>query len=285
MSVWAATDRITSEDVAVPMAPQASDLVGRYERGRRRRVRVHRIRRVAQAASLVAVLSALIFGTPWHRGQLRSPEPDSFAATEFVAGPMESSTVTLGDGTVVQIAPGSRLRVMLDTLTRKVWLDGKAYFAVAPQPERPFTVHTDAGVAHVLGTRFEMAVEEEDLRVIVVEGRVALSAEEETVEVAAGEMSRAMPGSRPTVENVADIDAELEWLKGFLAFQAAPLRQVAHEIESSYGVRVLLSDRTLADRTVTATFMDQPVEDVLEVVCRVIDAQCTLQDSVVRIDP
>lgn len=283
--IWAATELADGPPVPLPEAPPAAALLDRFERRRLRAARARRVRRFAPAAGIAAVLATLVFGAPWRAEHGGLVEPDSFAATEFVAGPAESATVTLGDGSVVRIAPGGRLRVMLDTATRTVWLDGKAYFAVASQEGRPFTVHTPAGSARVLGTRFEMKVEDEELRVVVVDGRVALSAAEETVEVGAGEMSRASAGALPTLEPVEDIGAELSWLKGFLAFQATPLDQVAREIEGQYGVRVLLSDPSLGERTVTATFVDRDVEDVLLVICGVVDARCTIRDSVATIDP
>jgi len=204
---------------------------------------------------------------------------------EFATGTNEMVTATLGDGSVVRLAPNSRLRVLPTTSTREVSLDGKAYFAIAKQPERPFIVRTRAGDARVLGTRFEVSVDEEDVRVVVVEGKVALSAAEETVQVRAGEVSRVAGGGAPTLERIEEVKPELGWLSGFLVFQDTPLAEVAQEIEQQYGIRVLLSDRALAQRTVTASFTNRGAEEVLTVVCRVVDARCSLSDSIASVEP
>src|SRR5439155_10629850 len=55
----------------------------------------------------------------------------TFAADEFVTGPADMATVRLNDGTVVRLAPRSRLRVISGRNSREVTLDGHACFAVA----------------------------------------------------------------------------------------------------------------------------------------------------------
>ena len=45
-----------------------------------------------------------------------------------------------------------------------------------------------------------------------------------------------------------------DWVGKFLAFQATPMREVAREIEETYGIRVVIEDSVIANRTVTGTF-------------------------------
>ena len=65
------------------------------------------------------------------------------------------------------------------------------------------------------------------------------------------------------------------WLGNFLTFQTTPLRDAVREIERAYGVRVVLGDSALAGATITATFTDRPVADVVDVVCVVLGATCS----------
>ena len=105
-----------------------------------------------------------------------APKPaHSWGVADVATGAAEMTTVQLGDGSVVRLAPSSRLRVTASDSAREVTLDGRAFFVVAKMPTRPFIVHTAAGNARVLGTRFELATQEHDLKLVVVEGRVALS--------------------------------------------------------------------------------------------------------------
>src|SRR5687768_3722157 len=124
-----------------------------------------------------AVLAGLFLRVP------DAAEKDfAFGAGAFVTGPKETATLVLSDGTVVRLAPQSRLRIPGVSGSREVFMEGRAYFAVAKMPGYPFQVRTQAGEAVVLGTRFELQADGADLRLVVLEGRVALGAGGKQVE-------------------------------------------------------------------------------------------------------
>jgi transmembrane sensor len=233
--------------------------------------------------AIAAGIFSLVFGV--QRG-FNPGSPDlAYGAAEFVTGADEVVTTRLTDGTVIRLGPQSRLLVRGMRETREVWLDGRAFFAVARDEARPFLVRTRAGEALVLGTRFEMRVEGDDMRLLVVEGRVSVEASGEQVQVTDGEVTKVAAGARPAIEKVGEIRPELEWMGRFLAFERTPLRTVAREIEEVYGIRVLVPDSTLAEQTITAWFSTENPEEVLIVVCRILNAHCSLRDSVASIEP
>ena len=207
------------------------------------------------------------------------------STSEFVTDTAETATARLDDGSVVRLAPSSRLRVTPVADQREVWLDGEAFFAVARDETRPFRVRTRAGKVEVLGTRFDVRVEGSGMRLVVTEGRVALSTADRHVEVGAGEVATVASDGTLTIARTPDPTQLLEWMRGFLVFQDTPLRQVAHELEGRFGVRVLLPDSALASRTVTAWFTHQDLDQILAAVCSAVDAHCTLRDGVASIEP
>ena len=205
-----------------------------------------------------------------------------WGATEVVTGATELATVQLGEGSVVRLAPSSRLRVLAGR-ERAVHLEGRAFFAVQRMPRHPLVVHTAAGDARVLGTRFELATNADRLELRVVEGKVALSTPREHVEVGPGEAGAVANGAVSRPSRVAT-PAVATWVGTFLAFQATPLGEAAREIERVYGTPVTIVDTTLARETITATFTDRPVQEVVNVVCAVLSARCEVKDARVRID-
>jgi transmembrane sensor len=207
-----------------------------------------------------------------HRGA--TPPRPSLGVTDVATGAAEMTTIQLGDGSVVRLAPASRLRVTASDSAREVTLDGRAFFVVAKMPSRPFVVHTDAGNARVLGTRFELATHDRDLRLVVVEGRVALSTEQGKVEVRGGEQSGVRNRQTLAPTAVANADRMEQWVGKFLVFQSTSVRDAAREVERMYGLHVVVADSVLSRRTVTATFTDQTAAQVLDVVCSVVNAQC-----------
>jgi len=257
----------------------ASPAVARRQPSDIRRLSLHVF---AGALAAAALFVAAFFAT-------RTAPPDALASlgnAEFVTDTAEMATARLDDGSVVRLAPRSRLRVSHAAHVRESWLDGEAYFAVAHDKARPFRVRTRAGTVEVLGTRFDLRVAADGMRVIVTEGRVALrTATGERREVMAGEMGTVGTDGRINVEPVQHADDLMAWTKGFLVFQDTPLHQVARELESRYAVRVLLPDSALAERKVTAWFTHQDLPQTLLAICRAVQAHCTLESGVASIEP
>ncbi len=199
---------------------------------------------------------------------------------QVVTGARELATVQLRDGSVVRLAPSSRLRLADTDDGREVFLDGRAFFAIARMPGHAFRVRTRFADATVLGTRFELATGDADLHLLVVEGRVALTSSSERVEVSGGQESRVVNGAISKPTRLVHTDSLASWVGKFLAFDSTPLRQVAKEIETVYGTRVVVGDSTLAARTVTATFTDRTLPEVLSVICSIVGARYELRDGV-----
>jgi ferric-dicitrate binding protein FerR (iron transport regulator) len=230
---------------------------------------------IATAAAGVAVVSL--------RSRMTGSDAvPGWGATEVVTGATELATVQLGEGSVVRLAPSSRLRVLAGR-ERAVHLAGRAFFAVQRMPRHPLIVHTAAGDARVLGTRFELATNADRLELRVVEGKVALSTPRDHVEVGPGEAGAVANGAVSRPSQVAT-PVVATWVGTFLAFQATPLGEAAREIERVYRTPVTIVDTTLARETITATFTDRPVQEVVNVVCAVLSARCEVKDGRVRMD-
>jgi ferric-dicitrate binding protein FerR (iron transport regulator) len=188
------------------------------------------------------------------------------------------ATIQLSDGTVVRLAPNSRLGFALRPTAREATLEGRAFFSVAKIPGRPFRVHTRLGEATVLGTRFELATDSSELKLLVVSGRVGLSGggggAANQLEVHAGESSGVRNGTVAEPTRLSNAATMGEWVGKFLVFQSTPMREVAREIEEAYGLRIVAEDSVIANRTVTGTFVDRDARYVIDAVCLVVNAHC-----------
>jgi ferric-dicitrate binding protein FerR (iron transport regulator) len=281
-------------EAAVPPPPTARDLVARAERGTQR----GSVRRAAAWAAFGALtaaavaLAALGFAPRGRETALPVlPEPGaaaafSLGAGEFVTGAGETATVLLADGTVVRLAPESRLRILGVPGSREVFLSGKAFFAVAPSDDIPFRIRTRAEEVVVLGTRFELqSWGADNLRLVVIEGRVAVGPRGQAVEVEAGQMSLISEGTRTPPVPIGDLHSVAPWLDRFIVFQSTPLDEAARELERQYGVEVRVTDRALGAQTVTGWYADRRFEDVLAILCGVLDARCSVEAGVATVSP
>jgi ferric-dicitrate binding protein FerR (iron transport regulator) len=271
------------ELIEVPARPFAAELLRRRGRdvtpiARHRGARAGRW--LAAAAGVAVFVGAYLYAS-----RAAPPATSAFGVREIVTSASETSTLELRDGTVIRLAPSSRLRVVDDGGRREVVLEGHAFFAVAKQYGTPFAIRTQAGEITVLGTRLDVEARGRDMRLVVVEGHVALSTGNDRTELSAGEMSRVTDGLPTPVVRVPDIGALVQWAGDFLAFQSTPLRDAAREIERAYGVRVEIPDRALAQRVITAWFRDRSLSEVMDVVCLAVAARCTIEGGVVLMTP
>ena len=249
-----------------------------------RRLRLPRPRRRFDlvAAGVVALAASVVF--QFFVGGTNSGPGSAPTFREFATGPGETEMVRLADGTVIRLGPESRLTTWADPSARAATFQGQAFFAVATDEARPFTIGTDAGTARVLGTRFHLAAHTDELAVTVVEGRVALSGPDHEVQVGAGQATSLLRGVPSPVEAAAPIEAVAGWMDGFLIFHDTPLDAAMNEVEQHYGTEVVVADAALLDRTLTMWFDSKSLSEVMTVVCGVIDARCSIDAGVVRIE-
>ena len=236
---------------------------------------------ILAAAAVVALI--FVRGTP-ETPLPPTPVTAPLAAAEFSTGSEQTVTARLNDGTFVRLAPRSRLRVEPGDHTRDVFLEGRGYFAVASDPDRPFRVHTRLGEALVVGTRFELDVHDDNLRLVVTEGQVALTAGGDRIDARAGDVIHLAAEGVPVAEHVEDVLDVLDWPMGLLVFQTTPLRQVARDLTAHFGIPVRIDDAEVAERTVTGSFEEESLEEILSAICRATATRCVRDESGVRID-
>ena len=274
---WSARTR---ELLEIPPRPAAADLI------RRSALLRGGSAWLTAAAGIAALLGALVYS----QARRRSPAASGLGIREIATSKTETATLELLDGTVIRLAPSSRLQVLAGGRgsegggTREVALEGRGFFAIA-HDGTPFVIRTDAGNVTVLGTRLDLEARGRGLRVVVVEGRVALSTPRARTQLSAGEMARVLNGEPTPVVKVPDVESFVEWTGTFLAFQSTPLHEAAREIERVYGARVEIPDRALAQRVITAWFRDKSLGEVVDVVCLAVAAHCSIESGVVRILP
>ena len=276
-----------------PGAPPATDLVVREAEARR----VAAIRRADDRARSRPARSRFGLFAGWATAAVfaaaalviwndRDPAASgagggSLASQEFITAPGETAMVRLGDGSVIRLGPGSRVR-NVDGSARAVVLEGEAFFSIASNSAQPFRVTTAAGTARVLGTRFHLTAQLDELRLVVVEGTVALGTATEEVQVGAGQAASIIEGRPGPVTAAPPIEEAAAWLEGFIIFQDTPLDLAIREVEQRYGAEVAVEDAVLLERTLTMWFTSRSLDEVMTVICNVIDAQCSIGDGRVR---
>ncbi len=135
----------------------------------KRRSGSRRMLKWASAAVLAGIVLLAGAGT-W------SLLPSRSHATQYATSIGEVRALTLADGTVVDMAPKTRLAVDFSPRVRSVTLfAGKAAFKVVHNAARPFQVSAGASLIHDVGTRFSVNRLPSGVVVAVVEGEVKVT--------------------------------------------------------------------------------------------------------------
>lgn len=149
----------------IPWVPGETDRdsSSQYDRSRLRRRTDRKISRwLTLAASLVAISAGL--------GYWISIERNTYSTDTG-----EQRSVTLTDGTTVELNAQSKIRVSFQAHQRDIDLiSGQALFHVAKDPARPLIVHTDSTQVRAVGTQFDVYRKEQGTTVTVLEGTVAV---------------------------------------------------------------------------------------------------------------
>lgn len=233
-TLWRDLDRLApAEKQAVAQLPTTTAVA------RLRRWRSHGLA-VAAALVLAAGLAGFLTPTDW------------FADYRTATG--ERRVVTLADGSQVELAPASAIDVDLTSSRRTVeLLSGQAFFTVAKDPARPFSVAARDGTVTALGTAFDVK--------LGLGSAVAVAVDESRVEVrvpgAAGVIVASGQGvgyDGKAISSPGPLDpGEIgDWRRGRLVFHDVRLAEAAADLERYGGGRIQILSGMAAQRRVTA---------------------------------
>ena len=201
-----------------------------------------------------------------------APTPSqALAMADYMTEVAEIREVTLADGSVVTLGAQSALDVDFSAGQRRVELiKGEAFFDVEKDPARPFLVAADDMVVRVLGTKFDVHLGAEAVRVSVAEGRVEVLKPDETAELAEPEgVSRVLTGGeRVIAEKQGDVletetvaaNSVAAWRAGRLVYVDAPLKEIIADMNRYSNKNILFADPAIGEIEYTAVFKTDEID-------------------------
>jgi len=221
------------------------------------------IRFVRYAASILLLigLSAVVYqyATDW-----RYPEMVVVA----VGGNEQTRQIILEDSSSVWLSAGSRIEYpeRFGKKERNVSVEGKVYFEVARDMERPFSVLTETFTVKVSGTSFEVnAIRySQTSDVTLVEGQVEILDQNKEM------LCALQPGQHFEINklnnrfSLHEVDAGMyvSWHGGQLEFDGLTFSEIAKALERQYDVRIILDDSISNEKKLVGSLSFQ--KDILE---------------------
>ena len=225
------------------------------------------------AGVLVALGAVLTVFSPW-RG------PDDSHLQKYFTRIGEQQTIELNDGSVITLNTTGQLVVDYSEAARRILLErGEAYFEVADDPERSFTVDLGLRSVTAVGTAFNIRKDPERYQVAVIEGAVALHEGTEDVSAPPPPVSIRGPGPRRveagwvaefdvssdelTAFRPESMDRYRDWRSGLLSFSYEPLSQVVQELNRYSRKKILIEDASVMDLSVVTAIRVTDIDAAL----------------------
>ena len=175
----------------------------------------------------------------------------------------------LPDGSTGFLNSGSRLKYPVQFIgERKVELIGEAFFDVVHNAKIHFHVNTRNLDIKVLGTTFNVIANEDEQteEIVLKTGKVDVSLK------GGNQLAVLAPNEQLTLNTKNQIFSKKEveasqytsWTEGKLVFRNENMQQVARRLSRWYNAEVVVDDRLLDDYTFHATFIDEPLDEVLK---------------------
>ncbi|GHF88072.1 FecR domain-containing protein [Thalassotalea marina] len=180
----------------------------------------------------------------------------------------ESKTVTLNDGSVIELNTQTKITTTFNQVQRSLNLlageifitTGKKHGELLP----PFRVITDHGVIEALGTAFNVKATEQGIEVEVSEHAVLVTTEHAELMVKAGE---SLKFSRHMLQpKVNKLQLSAMWRKGLFVAASLPLFQLIEEL-GRYHHRLVNIDNSIRNIQVSGTFDIHDFTGTLALLC------------------
>lgn len=249
----------------------SDDVVGIVEQSRK-----HPARAIARNLATWSIAASLLMVSLIAFYQLEYAGINKFEA-DYQTTVGEQQRVVLPDGSEILLNTGTIASVDFSRAARNIYLQqGEAFFDVARDTSRPFTVSTDKGSVKALGTAFSVSLRGDSVGVVVTEGRVALSSgNKETkgredldhtlMEVTAGQsVAFAEKVERLSQVEPEFIEQELDWRDGVLGFNGEPLEQVIADISPYTSLSIEIDGEALKQQPIGGYFKVGEIESLFE---------------------
>ncbi|HBI86816.1 MULTISPECIES: FecR family protein [Sphingobacterium] len=173
--------------------------------------------------------------------------------------------MTLADGTKVWVNALSQLKfpAQFSAKERRVFLEGEAYFEVAPNAAQPFIVESRGNEIKVLGTHFNINAYSDQIRTTLAEGRVEVRQNNQFVELLPGEFASSFKDN--LVKGRADLAHDLAWHNNEFYFKKETITNIAHQLSRWYDLDVTFRGDVQLDKEYTGSIeRDVKLSQVLE---------------------
>lgn len=204
---------------------------------------------------IAAAIAVLVIAIVFYNRDNAPPQYNYVAETKVKVD-------TLTDGSVITLNKKSSLSTLFSKKERRVRMTGEAFFAVAPNKEKPFVIEVQNIEIKVVGTAFNVDNISKQGKIIVTvqEGIVEVQGKNETLRLEKGH--KAIYDTESHIfEKTDNIDKKiLEYKKETLEFDGNTLKDIVNQINKFYAQNIEIASPAIENCTIKTTFDGQDAE-------------------------
>jgi transmembrane sensor len=241
---------------------------------------------LASSLKYAAVIAITIFAVYFLDNRKTKETPkETLAHYHEITAPLgQISEFTFADGSRIWLNSGTSLRFSETpgVNSRKIYLEGEAYFEVTKNENKPFIVYSGLQEATVFGTSFNIRAYS-DLNYIettLIDGSLGIQSKDYDgmVMLNPGEQLKlSLTGDKNILQKV-DTNPYEAWKNGKLIFRNKPLGEIATDLERWYNVKISFNDSKIKDFRFSGTILKyKPIDQILEAIKLTSPIRFTIQ--------
>ena len=226
-------------------------------------------------AAAILLLPVLILSGYFYYSQQADQEIVSSIQMETVAANGVQTRISLSDGSEVWLNSGSTLSYPehFTTAHREVFLSGEAYFKVKSDPDHRFDVKTHDGICvSAYGTEFNVKAYTDDAHVKATLAQGVIEMEQKELKLSKkltpGEQAVFVRDVQEMYTEKVNLQAEISWKEGKMVFRRTAMEEVARSLSRKFNVDIVLEGKDIMKYTYSATFTDESLEEILELLAQ-----------------
>ena len=196
----------------------------------------------------------------------------------------DSRHIILEDGTNIWLNNNTTLKIddYFNMNSRKVILEGEAYFEVAKNAEKPFIVKANTTETKVLGTKFNIKAIGKDSLVIttLMEGKIKFSTETDQALLTPMHYAVFNLNSKKLITDSLSNKNAVAWKNsGTIEFEETQFTEVISAIESCYHVEIKVENNDILNCRFTGSFEKAKIDDLLEVIAASLNITYRIENN------
>ena len=153
---------------------------------------------------------------------------------------------------------------------RSIKMEGEAYFEIRNNPEKPFIVEVGDARIRVLGTSFNVKIDENaNIRTTLTEGSLCFETSDQQVILSPNQQLSYVASSRNIEVSPADIDKVLAWTEGVIRLKNMKFSDLIDDFKKQFKVNIMINNEQLKNSSIsmTGSFAEgQSLEEIFKVI-------------------